>query len=247
MRPRGRCGGASAPLAPAGFLAVDKRGRAGKLCRFTEPRHCQAGLFPRRPGERGAVSSPVTQFKVDRISEAPASRTLLADREWIEGLALGIAGEIEAPLAFALEMYRLGDDVFVSGRVEGSTSLPCYRCLKRVAEPFAGSFRVVYLPMPENPRAGSEGGRERAEPGKSEPADIEGDNEDVFHHLKGSLDLLPMLREQLLVALPERALCKEGCEGLCPTCGADLNGGMCDCPAQSGFSKFGKLRNLRIR
>lgn len=239
--------GASAPLAPAGIVAVDKRGRAGKLCRFTEPGRFCAGLFPRRPRERGAVSSPVTRFNVDRISEEPASHALLADHAWIEGLALGIAWEIEAPLAFALEMYRSGDDVLVSGRVEGSVFVPCYRCLKRVAEPFAGSFRVVYLPKPENPRAGSEGDRERAKPGESVPVDIEGDHEDVFHHVKGSLELLPMLREQILVALPERALCNEGCQGLCPTCGADLNVSGCDCPAQSGFSKFGKLRNLRIR
>jgi uncharacterized protein len=189
----------------------------------------------------------VTLFKVDRISEEPASRTLLADRDWIERLELGTEGQIEVPLGFALEMHRSGDDVFVSGRVEGRVSLPCYRCLKTVAEPFAGSFRVAYLPKPENLRAGTEDDRERVEPGESVPGDFEGDDEDVFHHVKGSLDLLPMLREQLLVALPERALCNDSCQGLCATCGADLNMSGCDCPAQTGFSKFGKLLNLRIR
>ncbi len=193
------------------------------------------------------MSSPVTRFNVDRISEEPASRTLLADGDWIARLELGIAGKIEASLGFAVEMHRSGDDVFVSGRVEGRVSLPCYRCLKSVAEPFAGSFRVAYLPRPENLRAGTEGDSEGVEAGESVPEDIEGDDEDVFHHVKGSFDLLPMLREQLLVALPERALCNESCRGLCPTCGADLNVSGCDCPAKTGFSKFEKLRNLRIR
>ena len=127
------------------------------------------------------MSSPVTRFKVDRINEEPASSTLLADRDWIERLGLGgIAGKIEAPLGFALEMHRSVNDVFVSGRVEGRLSLPCYRCLKRVAEPFAGSFRVAYLPKPENFEDGAEGNREHVEPGESVPVDLEGDDEDVF-------------------------------------------------------------------
>ena len=100
---------------------------------------------------------------------------------------------------------------------------------------------------PENFEDGAEGNREHVEPGESVPVDLEGDDEDVFHHVKGFLDLLPMLREQLIVALPERVLCNEGCQGICPSCGADLNVSGCDCSAKTGFSKFGKLRNLRIR
>lgn len=43
------------------------------------------------------------------------------------------------------------------------------------------------------------------------------------------LDLLPVLRSNLLTALPYRILCKPDCKGLCPNCGSDLNKGPCNC------------------
>ncbi|MFQ5457012.1 MAG: DUF177 domain-containing protein [Myxococcota bacterium] len=178
------------------------------------------------------MSFPVTRFSVEQVSEAPTTHALLPGRDWIAGLDLGAEGEFRDPLRIDLELIRTGEDVFVSGRVGGKLTLPCLRCLQPVAAPFSGSFRVTYMPAPADLSAGA---------GKG------GEDEDVFYHENGAFDLLPMLREQLLVALPERALCSEACRGLCPTCGADLNDAGCGCPAQEGFSKFEKLRKLKIR
>lgn len=43
------------------------------------------------------------------------------------------------------------------------------------------------------------------------------------------LDLGPMVREELLLAVPDYALCREDCRGLCARCGKDLNEGACEC------------------
>ena len=45
------------------------------------------------------------------------------------------------------------------------------------------------------------------------------------------IDLTPLVHEQALLALPTRPLCTEGCRGLCPRCGTNLNAGPCGCPA----------------
>lgn len=37
------------------------------------------------------------------------------------------------------------------------------------------------------------------------------------------VDLVPLLREELILVTPVAALCREDCAGLCPICGADLN------------------------
>jgi uncharacterized protein len=37
------------------------------------------------------------------------------------------------------------------------------------------------------------------------------------------VDLVPLLREELILVTPVAALCREDCAGLCPICGIDLN------------------------
>ena len=46
------------------------------------------------------------------------------------------------------------------------------------------------------------------------------------------LDLSEALREELYLQCPAKLLCDENCKGLCPTCGANLNIGVCTCPKQ---------------
>jgi len=43
------------------------------------------------------------------------------------------------------------------------------------------------------------------------------------------VDLTPELREAILLAFPNYPVCREGCRGLCPQCGANLNEEKCDC------------------
>jgi uncharacterized protein len=43
------------------------------------------------------------------------------------------------------------------------------------------------------------------------------------------LDLTNKLREDILLSLPQKVLCREDCAGLCYSCAADLNEGPCDC------------------
>ena len=43
------------------------------------------------------------------------------------------------------------------------------------------------------------------------------------------LDLGEVIREELLLAVPDYLVCRDDCRGLCAQCGADLNQGPCDC------------------
>lgn len=47
------------------------------------------------------------------------------------------------------------------------------------------------------------------------------------------LDLTALVREDLLLALPAKFLCREDCKGLCPICGKNLNDGSCSCKSRS--------------
>lgn len=50
-------------------------------------------------------------------------------------------------------------------------------------------------------------------------------------HEDGMLDLLPLLRAELLIATDTKALCREDCAGLCPECGQNRNEVRCGCAA----------------
>ena len=43
------------------------------------------------------------------------------------------------------------------------------------------------------------------------------------------IDLGEILREEVLLAMPMKAVCDEGCKGICSGCGAELNDEECRC------------------
>lgn len=59
------------------------------------------------------------------------------------------------------------------------------------------------------------------------------------------LDVRSALRERLLMAIPEYPLCRPECRGLCPGCGANLNGESCACGAAESDPRWGPLQALR--
>lgn len=58
------------------------------------------------------------------------------------------------------------------------------------------------------------------------------------------LDLSEAVREELILAVPEYALCREECRGICPRCGTDLNTGTCSCAPETdpNWAPLEKLR-----
>ena len=63
--------------------------------------------------------------------------------------------------------------------------------------------------------------------------DLELDQRLTFNYqiekLQDYIDPTQDIREEIILGLPMRVLCKEGCKGLCPGCGKDLNQGNCSC------------------
>ena len=69
---------------------------------------------------------------------------------------------------------------------------------------------------------------------------FEGVSDDVF-------DLTDSVREDIVLALPQRLLCRDDCIGLCPICGQNLNVRQCDCHEETqGDSVWGELDNLNL-
>jgi len=60
------------------------------------------------------------------------------------------------------------------------------------------------------------------------------------------LDVEPLVREAGVLAWPPKVLCREDCKGLCPSCGKDLNEGLCGCGGAPLASPFNTLKNLHL-
>jgi len=61
------------------------------------------------------------------------------------------------------------------------------------------------------------------------------------------VDLAPLVGEQAILALPTRAVCREDCKGLCPTCGANRNTDPCSCTTKEPDPRLAVLARARGR
>ncbi len=110
--------------------------------------------------------------------------------------------------------------IHVRGRVEAELGLSCGRCLEPFDLPVRQEVDLFYLP--------------RGETATEQEEDVAlSDHDLVVAYYEGEqLDLGEVIREQFVLALPMKRICKEACAGLCPTCGANHNRTSCECPTE---------------
>ena len=60
------------------------------------------------------------------------------------------------------------------------------------------------------------------------------------------IDLTDHIREDIIVGLPLKPLCKQECRGLCTKCGIDLNLAGCGCAKKSGDPRWADLNKLKL-
>ena len=75
--------------------------------------------------------------------------------------------------------------------------------------------------------------------------DDENNDTEAYRYSGDELELETLVEDYLLIGQPSGWLCKEDCPGFCPTCGADLTAGKCQCEKEVYNPKFGKLALLK--
>ena len=122
----------------------------------------------------------------------------------------------------ALLEVASGSSILVSGAVAAPWEGDCRRCLGPATGTLTAEVRELYeeRPNPETP--------------------------DESYKLKGDeLDLEPLVRDAVLLELPQAPLCSEACAGLCPECGIDRNKGTCSCETEATDPRWAALDVLR--
>ena len=122
------------------------------------------------------------------------------------------------------------EDIRIRARIAGNFQLLCARCLTGVPTPVDTRFDLIFRP-----------GGVDAETGEHA---ITEDETEIGYYEKSGLPLEDVVREQVLLTLPGRALCQEACKGLCPQCGADRNAGDCGCGETAGDPRWRALAGI---
>lgn len=130
-------------------------------------------------------------------------------------------GRVTGDVAVDVTLESTLDDVVVTGLLRARHHDACRRCLREIDD-------VLEVTVDE---------RYRVEP---TPAD------DAFPIVNGQIDLAPMVREEVLLAVPDAPLCRPDCPGLCPICGADLAEGPCGCDTTERDDRWAVLDQLRV-
>ena len=124
--------------------------------------------------------------------------------------ALGVEGVIAAPAGAEVELDVLLESVVEGVLVSGTASVAvvgeCARCL----DPISSRVEVELTELFAYPDS---------------TTDATTDEDEVSRLEKDLVDLEPVVRDAIVLALPNAPLCKEDCAGLCPDCGgkwADL-------------------------
>lgn len=60
------------------------------------------------------------------------------------------------------------------------------------------------------------------------------------------IDITEPVREEVLMSLPSKPLCRDDCKGLCPQCGQDLNAKECGCKKSRQNISFNDLDKLKF-
>jgi uncharacterized protein len=149
------------------------------------------------------------------------------------------------PSTLHASLRKVSGGVLVDGRFTAHVAAPCKRCLVDVALELPVSFTINLVP--ESLVRGDDAGGEKAEETQGETGgsfEMEDADEEVFDGKTINLD--PIVREQVLLALPMNAVCREDCKGLCAQCGQNLNEKQCGCETKVTDPRLAPLMNIKL-
>lgn len=174
----------------------------------------------------------------------PWSETLKVEAKSLGSPDIVALGRIDAScvLTFAEPNYRL------RGSLKYQQMLSCYRCLAEIESEVDDDFE--YSIERRRPKRQVDEGDD--DPSSRKPSDkpagevelARGDLEVVVVE-SDHIDPNFFVREQILLQLPMKPLCRPDCQGLCSRCGTDLNSGRCQCKAPVADPRWASLESLK--
>lgn len=140
---------------------------------------------------------------------------------------------VQQPVEAICNLQRKGDSkVELSGEVKARLTLSCDRCLKAFDIHIDTALQLLF---------------EIADNSSWHVKELECSSTDLDTILLDEpvIDLVDVIRQQLCLSLPEKAVCSPTCKGICIQCGTDLNQRNCSCEGIENESPFAALARFK--
>ena len=139
--------------------------------------------------------------------------------------------KLNQPASVTGRIRTSGSEVRVSGKIDARVEVDCDRCLKAVELPVTAQFGLQYITEQEY---------ESSDKAELSPEEM------VVSIFDGvAIDVDEIVREQILLGVPDRTLCREDCKGICSTCGIDLNTATCNCQSSEIDPRWAALKKFQ--
>lgn len=143
----------------------------------------------------------------------------------LPGAGTALAHLAASPVEAGLRAESVVEGVLITGDARADVTFECSRCLTEFPSEVAVDLCELF-----------------AGPGH-EP----GPDEDAYEVRGTEVDLEPMLRDALVLALPLNPVCSLDCKGYCAGCGQNLNEGECTCASDDVDPRWAGLEALRTK
>jgi DUF177 domain-containing protein len=120
-----------------------------------------------------------------------------------------------------VRVTRTAQGLLVQGKLRAVTPAECVRCLADFVQPLEIDFTELYA---FSSNSVTESG--------------------LYVPENGLLDLAPLIRDEMYLAIPISPVCKPDCKGLCPICGENLNETTCHHEEEAIDLRLNNLKEL---
>jgi len=126
----------------------------------------------------------------------------------------------DTPVKLNCRLTNMGGIVKMEGHLMVDYKVKCSRCLKDIQSSLRAELKEEF-----------------AQEGQTE-------DDDRYTYADKVIVLDNVLKDNIILNLPARQLCRDDCKGLCPKCGIDLNNGRCNCSEEETDPRMEVLKNF---
>jgi len=183
------------------------------------------------------------RVNIDEIKEAGLRRSWEVPREAIDEIVAGDHAGYRAggPARVDARLEMVERRVRLEGHARLRVDTDCGRCLAPVTVDLPVDFDLAFVPADEYRDDRRDDG------GGSTQGSFALGAADEETYAGKEIDLDPVFREQILLALPSYPVCREGCKGLCSVCGTNLNEKECGCDRHVPDPRWAGLEKLKLQ
>ena len=138
-----------------------------------------------------------------------------------DGVSKTVQGEVK--------FTRTHRGILAQGKINTEVELWCSRCLSSFSCPLTLGIEEEYFPVIDVTTG-------LAISLSDEPGSF-------IINYRHILDLTEAIRQNALLAIPMKPLCRADCAGLCPNCGCNINIESCECQPEEDH-RWAKLRSM---